>query len=63
MSDPGKISSVALPLFVGSMVAVFAIPHDNALETVLSYGLATLLGGGAAAALLGGFAVKALQDE
>ena len=53
----------ATPRQVGSIAAAVLIPHDNGLETALSYTLAAALFAVASGFFVTGFVVKGLQDE
>lgn len=62
-TDPGKISSASLPLFVAAVGALVFIPQDNLVESILAYTIALGAGGVGVALFAGGFLVKALQEE
>lgn len=63
VTEPGKISSLSLPFIVASIGAAALIPHDNGLEVVLSYTLATVFSGVAFALFVAGFVIKGLQED
>jgi hypothetical protein len=63
VTDPAKIASFSLPFLVLSIGAFFAIPHDGALFSTLSYTVAALSGGVAATFFVGGFVLAGLQQE
>jgi hypothetical protein len=61
--NPATLASNALPFVVLSVLSASLIPHDNSIETFLSYGLSLTFVGVAAGFLVGGFVVSALQEE
>lgn len=63
VTDPGKVSSASIPFFVGAVLSLVLIPQDNLAETLLAYTLALVFGGAFATLFVGGFVLKALQDE
>lgn len=44
-SNPATLASNSLPFIVLAVLSASLIPHDNGLETTLSYGLALVFGG------------------
>jgi hypothetical protein len=44
-SNPATLASNSLPFIVLAVLSASLIPHDNGLETTLSYGLALIFGG------------------
>lgn len=61
--NPATLASNALPFVVLSVMSAALIPHDNSIETFLSYGLSLTFVGVATGFLVGGFVVSALQEE
>lgn len=61
--NPATLASNALPFIVLSVLSASLIPHDNAVETFLSYGLSLTFVGVATGFLVGGFVVAALQED
>ena len=58
-----QVSSASIPFSVGAVLSLVLIPQDNLAESFLSYTLALVFGGAFAALFVGGFVLKALQDE
>lgn len=61
--NPATLASNALPFIVLSVLSASLIPHDNAVETFLSYGLSLTFVGVATGFLVGGFVVAAIQED
>jgi|EP00205_Picochlorum_sp_RCC944_P000028 hypothetical protein len=61
--NPATLASNALPFIVLSVLSASLIPHDNAVETFLSYGLSLTFVGVAAGFLVGGFVVASIQED
>ncbi|WPT11158.1 hypothetical protein PSENEW3n2_00002328 [Picochlorum sp. SENEW3] len=62
-SNPATLASNSLPFIVLAVLSASLIPHDNGLETTLSYGLALIFGGVATGFVAAGFVVSALQED
>ncbi|GMH41544.1 hypothetical protein BSKO_09454 [Bryopsis sp. KO-2023] len=62
-SDPGSVSSLAIPFIVASILALVYIPGDNLVESIVRYGAAGAFATGATALFAGGFALAYLQEE
>lgn len=61
--NPATLAAGALPFVVLAILSAVLIPHDNGLETGLSYGLAITFSGVATTLLASGFIVAGLQDD
>ena len=61
--NPATLASNALPFIVLSVLSASLIPHDNTVETFLSYGLSLTFVSVAAGFLVGGFVVAAIQED
>jgi hypothetical protein len=61
--NPATLASNALPFIVLSVLSAALIPHDNSVETFLSYGLSLTFVGVATGFLVGGFVVAAIQED
>ena len=61
--NPATLAAGALPFVVLAVMSASLIPHDNGIESALSYGLALTFTGVAGALLAGGFIVAGLQEE
>lgn len=62
-ADPGKVTSISIPLFVAAICALILIPDDTTLEAVLRYGAAGLFFAGASVFFIGGFISSSLQED
>lgn len=62
-SDPGKVTSISIPLFVAAILALILIPDDNLAEALLRYGSAGLFFTGASVFFIGGFVSLSLQED
>ena len=62
-SSAVQVSSASIPFFVGAVLSLVLIPQDNLAESFLAYTLALIFGGAFATLFVGGFVLKALQDE
>jgi len=51
-SNPATLASNSLPFIVLAVLSASLIPHDNGLETGLSYGIALICGGVATVRML-----------
>ena len=61
--NPATLASNALPCIVLAVLAASLIPHDNAIESFISYSLALTFAGVASAFVVGGFVVAAIQED
>jgi len=61
--NPATLASNALPFIVLAVLSAALIPHDNAVEAFLSYGLSLTFVGVATGFLVGGFVVAAIQED
>lgn len=61
--NPATLASNALPFIVLAVLSASLIPHDNGLESFISYSLALTFTGVASTFLIGGFVVAAIQED
>eukprot|EP00890_Picochlorum_soloecismus_P000884 jgi/Picsp_1/1797/NSC_05265-R1_protein len=61
--NPATLAAGALPFVVLSVMSASLIPHDNGIETSISYGMAAVFAGIATTLLAGGFIVAGLQED